>query len=419
MTPELAPLVPLAIDPVFPHRDVLLDPHEVGRYLSSRLGWRRITRAERVRTTYRAGDSLRVLHCFEADGRVHTVSARAFRDGRSARALDKALGAGEVLNAGVVHGEPFDAVFWLYPSDCRLPALKRIEQARQALSPRLPRAWMRSRLVAWAPENRATFACLDGSGEVFAYAKVGPGSKTELHLYAALDEALRATGVPLRLPRALAFSTDHETIVLDRVAGRRLSFTPEDMRGMGRALAHLHGLPLQGLPDYDRCTAASRRAAADLVISALPRVRDVVDALALELDRRECATATCGCLHGDVHPKNALADGVGVGLIDVEEMAWGPRAADLGSVLARLCSARVLQLESPERVHRAAMALLEGYASVSPVPELSELRWYFAAAMLVERAQRAVTRLNELALARLDRLVGEGLRLLDAEGVGL
>ena len=49
---------------------------------------------------------------------------------------------------------------------------------------------------------------------------------------------------------------------------------------------------------------------------------------------------------------------------------------------------------------------------MSPVPELSELRWYLAAAMLVERAQRAVTRLNELALARLDRLVGEGLRLL-------
>jgi len=155
MTPALAPLSALSLDPVFPHRDRLLDPDEIGGYLSSRLQWRRITRAERVRTTYRSGDSLRVLHRFEADGRVHTVSARAFREGRSARALDKALAAGEVLDAGVVHGEPFDAVFWLFPSDRRLPALKRIEQARQVLSPRLPREWAGSRLVAWAPENRA------------------------------------------------------------------------------------------------------------------------------------------------------------------------------------------------------------------------------------------------------------------------
>jgi Ser/Thr protein kinase RdoA (MazF antagonist) len=191
------------------------------------------------------------------------------------------------------------------------------------------------------------------------------------------------------------------------------------MRGMGRALALLHGLPLPGLPVYDRCAAASRRAARDLVIRAIPHVSGLVETLALELDRRERAASADGALHGDVHPKNALADGPDVGLIDVEEMAWGARAADLGSLLARLCSARTLELETRDRVHRAAMALLEGYASVSPVPELPELRWHVAAAMLVERAQRAVTRLNGLALARLDRLVAEGLRLLDAEGVGL
>ena len=419
MTPALAPLSALSLDPVFPHRDRLLDPDEIGAYLSSRLQWRRITRAERVRTTYRSGDSLRVLHRFEADGRVHTVSARAFREGRSARALDKALAAGEVLNAGVVDGEPFDAVFWLFPSDRRLPALKRIEQARQVLSPRLPREWAGSRLVAWAPENRATFACLDASGEAFAYAKVGPGSTTERHLYAALDEALTATGAALRLPRALAFSADHDTIVIDRVPGRRLALTPGDMRGMGRALAQLHGLPLPRLPVYDRCAAASRRAAADLVTRAIPHVSSPIETLALELDRGERAPAAYGSLHGDVHPKNALADGADVGLIDVEEMARGARAADLGSLLARLCSARILELETRDGVHRAAMALLEGYAPVSPVPELSELRWHVAAAMLVERAQRAVTRLNGLALARLDRLVAEGLRLLEAEGVGL
>src|SRR3982751_3181117 len=104
----------LTSDPMFPHRDTLLDPDAVAAYLSPVLQWRGVTRAERVRTTYRAGDSLRVLHRFAADGRVYAVSARAFRDGRSGRAYDKALASGETPNAGVVDGEPFSAVLWLY-----------------------------------------------------------------------------------------------------------------------------------------------------------------------------------------------------------------------------------------------------------------------------------------------------------------
>jgi Ser/Thr protein kinase RdoA (MazF antagonist) len=405
----MSPVIPA--DPAFPHRDVLLDANVVGAYLSSRLAWAGVTRAERVRTTYRVGESLRTLHRFHANGQVHDVAVRAFRAGRSERAFAKALAAGEAANADVVHGEPFEAVFWLFPSDRRVPALKRIERARELLSPRLPRPWTRSRLVTWAPENRATFECLDAAGAVLAYAKVGPGSQTELDLYRALADALAATGAPLRVPRAIAYSSEHETILIEAISGQRLAYAPDDMRGMGRALAHLHRLPLGGLPPFERCAAASRRAAVDLVARAAPRLRGPLDVLAAALDAGEREDLEYGCLHGDVHPKNAIVDAGLVTLIDVEEMAWGARAADLGSLLARLRSARLLELETPDAVRRAAAALLEGYAAVAPLPDEAALSWHLAAAMLVERAQRAVTRLNETALRRLDRIVAEGIRL--------
>lgn len=407
--------IAVAPDPVFPHRDQLLDPHAVAAYLSPRLRWGSVARAERVRTTYRAGESLRVMHRFHADGRVYAVSARAFRDGRSGRAYDKALASGETRDAGVVHGEAFDAVFWLFPSDRRLPALKRIEQARHVLSPQLPRPWMASRLVAWAPENRATFACLDTDGAVIAYAKVGPGSATEQRLYAALDEAVKTTGVRLRLPRAIAFAPEHDTIVIAPVAGRRLTFSRDDMFGMGQALAHLHGLPLVGLPSFDRCTAGSRAAAVDLVSKAMPVVSTAAETLASQLERQARAQSASGCLHGDVHPKNALFDDGVVGLIDVEEMAWGARAADIGSLLARLSCARILETQPADSIRAASDALLEGYASIASLPDAADVRWHLAAAMLVERAQRAVTRLNSVALARLDCILTEGIRLLDGE----
>jgi Ser/Thr protein kinase RdoA (MazF antagonist) len=167
---------------------------------------------------------------------------------------------------------------------------------------------------------------------------------------------------------------------------------------------------------FGRCAATARAAAVDLVARALPHLRDDVETLAAALARREPRSESCGSLHGDVHPKNALVEHGAVGLIDVEEMAWGPRAADLASLLARLVCARLLGLETPDRIRAAADALLDGYSAVAPLPAASDLRWHLAATMLVERAQRAVTRLNDAALQRLDLIVAQGMRALDGEG---
>src|SRR5712691_10683646 len=76
----------LAPDRVVPQRDVLLDIAAVGRLLSAQLGADgpiRIDKCERLRTKYRAGDSLRVLYRVHSRGSTCIVAARTFLPGES------------------------------------------------------------------------------------------------------------------------------------------------------------------------------------------------------------------------------------------------------------------------------------------------------------------------------------------------
>lgn len=412
--------LPFAHDPEFPHRDALLDPAFVAARVVPRFKWATpVTRFERVRVTYRIGRSLRMLHRFEVGGAQYHVAAHAYRPGQSVSAFDKALAAaGTVAGTlpGTVHDPTVDAVFWLFPYDRRVATLRSIEAARASLSPRLPRPWVRSRLVAWAPENSATVQCLDATGHALAYAKVGAGARVEYGRYIALADALSQTGADLCVPRPIAFSSAHETMLIETIAGERLAYEPHDMRATGIALAQLHGLPLTGLPAFARFDAAGRREAVDLISRSLPAFAPAVERLDAELEKRQEDRDDVGCLHGDVHPKNVLVSGPRATLIDVEGMALGPRAADLGSLLARLLSVRTSGECSHEVADACAAALLDGYATVSAVPDAAALRWHTAAASLVERAQRTVTRVYERGLEHLAVQLEEATRLLVGHG---
>ena len=408
--------VALPYDPVFPHRDALLDSDVVASCLASRLDWANdITLCERVRATYRVGDSLRVLHRFHARGETYNVAARGFHPGRSGRAFEKALGNTPGGDArGVVHRPDVDAVFWLFPHDRRVPALQKLETARTALSECLPRPWVHSRLVAWAPENSATFQCLAADGAVLAYAKVGACARIEYERYRALEAALAGTGSPLLVPRAIAIASDGDTMLIETASGRRLAYAPADMRAMGIALAHLHAASLPDLLRFERFTPSSLQESVALITRAVPQLQPALEALGARLTRHHPADEALGSLHGDVHPKNVVVDGARLALIDVEEMAWGARAADLGSLLSRVICGRMVNDFTPTAMGLASEAFLDGYASVSALPDDDTLTWHTAAALMVERAQRAVTRLNEPVLRRLDALIAEASRLLNS-----
>jgi Ser/Thr protein kinase RdoA (MazF antagonist) len=433
----------LARDPRLPQRDVLLDAREVATRLSAGLGVNgqlAIGECERVRTKYRVGDSLRVLHRVRVGGESYTVAARTFAAGESRRAYERA--AREAVDCAplraVLHDAELETVFWTFPNDRRLADLRVL---RDAPPPELARLltpeWARSRVVAYAPEKCATAECLDARDRVIAYAKVYAGDEGRhvYDIYRALAQRLATDGAGITITSSLAYDETHRTLLLAPADGARIAdLSDEEMpRGYGRlgaALAALHNAPApRGLQPFTRLDAKRLRQAALAIGAARPDVRREASELAdaLERLREQDDAAPRVCLHGDVHPKNGIIQGERLALIDLDQCGTGHAAADLGSLLASLTYNRITATtttaahspshslaHSSERV--LADAFLSGYESVRELPAPESLRWHTAAALLAERALRAVNRIRPEGLARLHELLCEAGEILQREG---
>ncbi len=415
----------LAPDPAVPGRDVLLDGEEMAERLSRLLGRdapATIDRYERGRVKYKVGESLRLVHELEIDGAPWLVASRTFRDGRSASVYERALA--EAPDAGplhaVAHDPELETVFWTFPNDRKLATLPALLPGTDTVSRLLGRPIARTVLAAYAPEKSATAACFDELlGRPVAYAKVFADPE-ELALshraHRAVFDVLGTGHSALRVPTVLASSEDDRMLVVEAIDGRRIDAMRgpelvEAMRRFGAALATLHSLPVNvALPRFTRLDAGRHMPAAEVIGRARP---DVADAAARVADALEGAVPAAGetvCLHGDVHLKNGLIQGRRVALIDLDQAGEGPPAADLGSAVAAL-RYQYLVADEVTRGERVQRALLDGYAAVRDLPARDELDWHVAAALLTERALRAVNRI------RPDGLVHLGAVLADARVV--
>ena len=423
--------VTFAADPRLPQRDLLLDEAEVARRLSASLGLRGrlpISACERVRTKYRVGVSLRVLHRVRVEGRDYTVAARAFAAGESRRAYERAARVAvecAPLRA-VFHDAELDAVFWTFPNDRKLARLEVLREVPTELARLFTPEWAHSRVVAYAPEKCATAQCLDGRSRVLAYAKVyaGEEGRRVYETYRALGRQLSSGSAALMLPRALAYDDARRTLLLEPVEGARAAdLNAEEMpRGyyqLGAALAALHSLRApEGLPAFERLTPAHVRQAASAIEAVRPDVRREVSRLAEELTRfRGPSDESPVCLHGDVHPKNAVARGGVLTLIDLDQCAAGDPAADLGSLLAGLTYGRITSGAARPSARTLGEAFLSGYSSARALPPARSLRWHTAAALLAERALRAVNRVRPEGLARLRELLAAASEVLREEAL--
>jgi len=148
------------------------------------------------------------------------------------------------------------------------------------------------------------------------------------------------------------------------------------------------------------------RRAALVIGAARPDARQEASDLAEELARLwEPSAGAHVCLHGDVHPKNAVARGDAFTLVDLDQCGAGDPAADLGSLLAGLTYGDITSRASQLSVKTLGEAFLSGYARVRTPPSARSLRWHTAAALLAERALRAVNRVRPEGLARLRELL--------------
>lgn len=410
----------LAADPALPARDLLLDEGRVAARLARLLGAPSplaVTGCERVKAKYRIGESLRVLYRVEVDGAWRLVAGRMFPAGRSEEVFQRAATREQAAGPfrPVAHDAAINTVFWSFPNDRKIPDLGVLERPPLDLSLPPSRRWHTSRIVAYAPERAATALCLGARSEILAFTKVyanEDGAASE-RIHRALHHSVAGTDRDLRLPRAYGYSPSTRVLVVEPLAGRALGALDEAelTRGFGRlgaALARLHEVPPFDLPRFRRLDPERLRQAAALIARARPDVGAAAEALAGDLvDQWRPSDQPAVVLHGDVNSRNWLLQPRRVALIDLDQAALGPAAADLAGALAGI-DYRLAVGEVAGGHPRLRRALLAGYVARRPLPAPDQLRWHEAAAVLVERALRAVTRLRAEGLRHLPRLIETG-----------
>jgi Ser/Thr protein kinase RdoA (MazF antagonist) len=402
----------LSRDPAVPRRDELLDGAAVARAIGA-------AACERTYAKYRVGESLRVVHRIGDGG---YVAGRSFAD------LDAAYA--RAAGPGVVRAPALDALLWRFPRDRRIAGLPLVAGPGAALDDLVGARCAATRIVAYAAERSATAACAGPDGDVIAFAKVhaGDGAARERRATEVVRAALASADPNLRVPRVLGAgaSAQHvagcgasggeDALALEALPGRRLDTLPpaERERGLerlGAALAALHGLRPPAGARFDRFSPDRLARAVGAIATARPEAGPAAaELLAALLARRADAAGPDVCLHGDANPRNALLDGDRVSLIDLEDVAAGPAAADLGHVLAGLLCERAAGRLPAADEPPLARALLRGYARIAALPRPETLAWHTAAAVL---ARRALTAINRVRAGDL-RHLGDQLRAAGA-----
>jgi tRNA A-37 threonylcarbamoyl transferase component Bud32 len=418
--------VSLMADRVLPQRDLLLEPEFMAGLFSRQLGVNRpivVDSCEHIRTTYHAGESLRVAYKVSAGGESCILAGRAFPEGYSRKCFEQAKQ--KAVDCGpfrpVFHDADTESVFWAFPNDRKIANLSTLLDVPRELEELFTPRWTKSNVVAYAPENCATAQCLSPQGDLLAYAKVyaSDHSQTCYSTYTALRQSAESERVVIHFPEVIYHSAQRHILVLQPLSGRRMA----DVKGrevygafarLGQALACLHTLPVPAhLPEFPRFSESHM----ELAASSIGLVRPELAQLALELCHQLCArkrelAEPSACLHGDVHPKNGILLEKGAALIDLDQASVGPPAVDLGSLLAALRYERHIGLLTEAAEHTLADVFLNGYQQFGMLPEPESLRWHMAAALFAERAFRAVTRIRMPGLQCLPELLMDAQRLL-------
>jgi Phosphotransferase enzyme family len=411
----------LAPDPDLPKRDALLDVSFVADRLPGLLGVPAGTRlgpVERIRAKYRAGRSLRVLHRLTIGEVTHLVSSRMATAERVPRlAAAAGAGSGEVagLRAVVLDGD-LDCVSWVFPYDRKLSGLHQLVGDETPLRTSLGVDARVSGVAAYAPEKSVTLRCDDAAGRVTAYAKVYAEHQQSADVVARYRRvAGPAAEAGFGLPRVVGSLPARHVVVLEAVPGRRLdglkgADLAVGLRSLGRALARLHGLPADAEQAFRRFSPNALCAAATLLARVRPDIGPDAHTLAGRLADEGTFTGSA-LLHGDVHLKNGLLAGEDVRLLDLDQCARGHPAADIGALLAALRHRQLVGELTPTGYEELAAAFLSGYAEHAEV-DAAAVRWHTAAALLVDRAERAVHRVLPRSLERLPALLQEAGSLL-------
>ncbi len=244
--------------------------------------------------------------------------------------------------------------------------------------------------------------------------------------YNRVADHLSSSAEDLAGPHAPAFDVAGNVLMLEAMPGQQWGDLTASASGpasgaacaalerLGRAIAYLHELePGPGLPDFGRLSPKRLQRSAELVAEARTDIAGRILTLADRLAATRPSDLDCCFLHGDCHPKNALASPDLLSLIDLDQAGLGPAGADIGSLLARLRFGTLVGELSAESEATLSGAFLGAYGRVRALPPERELAWFSAAALVAERCIRGVNRLQRETLDRLDLVIAAATAMLD------
>jgi phosphotransferase family enzyme len=198
--------------------------------------------------------------------------------------------------------------------------------------------------------------------------------------------AFRSRG-PLRVAQLLGASNHHRLLAFEWLPGHTLSELCKDedpdwgtVSATGAALAALHAHPRDGLECWTRDAEIAYLSELSYDIGYIcpqlaRRAGDLARRLTTEL---EAVPTLHRPIHGDFSLKQVLVDGGTAALIDFDWARCGDPADDLGNMIAHVEHYELRGKFVRSEVERFRAALLEGYASESPLPPAERIVLYTA-----------------------------------------
>lgn len=148
----------------------------------------------------------------------------------------------------------------------------------------------------------------------------------------------------------------------------RLAGTMHAVSGALVAQGRIRGKRLGDGPDLAAWAEGRRTAHPALPAKAWRHIEGAARRLQDEMATLPRDTAAWGFIHSDLHPWNLLFQGSVAGAIDFSECGYGPFALDLAAALQYLKHPVVGNHDHRPAYPRLQAALLDGYATVRPLP---------------------------------------------------
>ncbi len=223
------------------------------------------------------------------------------------------------------------------------------------------------------------------------------GRRVVVRIYRSTDyEIGRSKRTPtaseseLTLPQHLGKTRRRSALALDWLNGVSLASVlpaaPEHEQwidALAHGLAIFHAQDTSGMPqrlpsDLANKTIANANMISWLAPSLTQQVEQVTSRLLATLPALPVGTAL---VHGDLHPKQVLLRGRGIGLIDLDEAGRGDPAEDLGLFLAHLDRNSYWLGWSPDFADDAEEQLVTAYVAAGGVVDRREIQIYRAAGL--------------------------------------